>query len=727
LHLFSALVALLVVIVPVSTAGSAMASPGQPDPARLTADRVTVDMETRRALAEGNVRLVHGDVQIACDRLEVDTSSGDLVADGNVELRDGDDVVRGDALRYNLRTKSGSVSRGRATVTGDGMSGELYVSGEGFDAEPGKITVTNGIFTSCDLEEPHYHVEAGEIEVYVDDRIVLRNVSYWEGKLRLFHWPYLVLPIREENRFELPKIGYGSSEGWFVKTAYNYYRSESSRGSLHLDYLSKLGVGAGVKHLYEVDPLGSGFLYAYGVANRLTRHVDSKFEISHDISLGKETRAHLGLRYGDAVSSTGVSNTELKGVLELDHSDERGFIDLVVERTANRGERPKDETRASASARRKFEEGLSLSANAAYLDSRALEGNSESSERFLNYKADVSKDTSLGSIRAVWEQYVKPSEREEQEEEGEVEPLPYEAIGRAPEVTFESRPFVVGGLPLKLQLAAIYGKYAERPSGWAGPGVVKAAKTGLALRAPSQSYELSKSTRATVSAGIAFDSYTTGDSRYVASASLGVETRAFGELLRLKGGYEYRGVFGETPFAFDSEGRKGLLTGSLSLARNPVTASIEGGYDLYTRVYKDLVGRVRVSPGREWAVEGWASYDPNEAAMKEVVGKIEISASERCTVKVGARYSFAAQAFDRVESDVDLSIGEAWKLQCTVVYGGPSKSVLRGNVGVTRDLHCRELKLSYSYTDNQVWLEYRIKAFPYEGVRFGLGDQGILF
>ena len=55
------------------------------------------------------------------------------------------------------------------------------------------------------------------------------------------------------------------------------------------------------------------------------------------------------------------------------------------------------------------------------------------------------------------------------------------------------------------------------------------------------------------------------------------------------------------------------------------------------------------------------------------------------------------------------------------------RGILRGDVAVTCDMHCRELKLSYSYTEKQVWLEYRIKAFPQDSVKMGLGDEGVLF
>lgn len=735
LSLLAPLAMLLILALPTLAlaAGPAGSAASSPEPARLSGDKLTVDLEARVARAEGNVVLTYKDLRITCDVLEVNTSSGELVATGHVELHDGDDVVTGDLLHYDLSERRGSITDGRAAVTGEGVEGKIYVTGQTFASEPGKITVTGGSFTTCDLEEPHYHVEAGEIEVYVDDKIVLRNVSYWEGRLRLFYWPYLVLPIREENAFELPKIGYGPTEGWFVKTTYNYYRSPSFRGSLYLDYLSRLGVGAGVKHMYKAGALGSGFVYVYGVVSPLAALASSKFEVSHDAELGGGVAAHLGLRYSEAATADGAtSDKELKGIAQLSQKDEQGSASVTVERTVDRGSAPSDETRVSATLSRRTAGGLSLSGSAVYLDYSVPggdTGSAGSSERFLNYKLDVSKDTPVGSLRSVWEQYVKPRERQEQEEEGEVEPLPYDAIGRAPEVTFQSKPFQIGSIPLDLQVTAAYGRYSERPSGWTYPGTVKAARTELGLVAPPRSYTLLPGVRGTVSGGLVFDSYTSGQDRYVASANLTLETGAFANALRLKGGYEYCGVFGDTPFAFDEKTREGLVSGSLAFSRGPLTFSLEGGYDLYTEQYKDFIGWLRISQPQRgaWSVEAQATYDPDAAAMKEAVGKIEISPSERGAFKLGAKYSFPKQALDRVESDVELNVGDAWKVQWTVVYGGPSKGVLKGDVAVTRDLHCRELRVSYSYTDNQVWLEYRIKAFPSEGIRFGLGDQGVLF
>ena len=88
----------------------------------------------------------------------------------------------------------------------------------------------------------------------------IRDRSYWEGRLCIFRWPYLVIPLKEENRFDMPQVGYGAQEGWFIKTTYNYYRNPTFRGFLYLDYFSRLGPGLGVKHLYDFGTLGAGSL-----------------------------------------------------------------------------------------------------------------------------------------------------------------------------------------------------------------------------------------------------------------------------------------------------------------------------------------------------------------------------------------------------------------------------------------------------------------------------------
>ena len=699
-------------------------------PAQLTGDVLSVDLEKRFVRAEGNVILKYKDIMILCHLLEIDAVSGELAASGDVEFHDGEDVARGGSLTYDLTSKRGVLQSGHATVQGDRMEGPMYITGAEFHAEPGRIRIEGGSFTTCGLETPHYRVEAGEIQIHVGDRMELWQLSYWEGRLCIFRWPYLVIPLKEENRFDMPQVGYGAQEGWFIKTTYNYYRNPTFRGFLYLDYFSRLGPGLGVKHLYDFGTLGAGSLYIYELINRVTDHVDSRLELTYELPVASGATCSLGLKYSDNLSLTGVINTQISGKARVRYTDDRRSADLLLERAHITGLSRSDQTQVMLTGGWKAPGGLSLSGDFRFFRRRAENG-SRKDDEYFNYRFNASKKFKHVSLRAVAAQYVNPVDRREKEEEGEVDPLPYEAIGRAPEIVLEGHPLKLGAFPLRLRWNVAFGRYAERTSLWFGDPIIRGSKVHIGIDGVEEVYRLGNTTKATLSAGCGFDSYTTGDSRYVLQGALALETRGLDNAVIISGRYDYCGVFGETPFAFDKKDRKGLMTGRLTLSKGIFTASMDCGYDFYTKIYRTVTGKARLSQGKAWAVEASAAYDPQSRQMRDAIGKLEVAASDRCLVKIGARYNFVQEALDRVESHVALRASGDWGLEWTQVYGGASKSkapsVLRGDVAVTRDMHCRELRLSYSYTEKQVWLEYRIKAFPHDSVKMGIGEEGVLF
>lgn len=707
----------------------AFASDGS-NPAQLTGDILRVDLENRSIYAEGNVVLKYRDIVIVCNTLEMNAVSGELSASGDVEFREGEDVVTGARLTYDLTSKAGILESGKAAVKGDRMESPMYVTGSRFVAESGKVGIEGGSFTTCDLEAPHYRVEARDIHVYLGDRMELRQLSYWEGSVCVFRLPYLVIPLREDNRFDLPKIGYGEREGWFIKTTYNYYRNPSFRGFLYLDYFSRLGLGFGVKHFYDFRALGAGSLLVYELMNRTTNHGETTLELAHELSLGPMTDCSVGLKYSDSLSLSGVLNTEIAGSARIRYAHSDRSVDLAVDKKQVTGVTQYDQTQVTLLGRWKGAEGLSLSGDVRFFERQVREG-LQKNDQYLNYRIEASKGFEKASFRAIAEQYVKPVDIKEKEEEGEVDPLPYEAIGRAPEIVIEGHPLRLGGFPLRLKWDVAFGRYAERTSLWPGAPILRGSKVHLGIDAVAQSYRLSHWLTGTLSGGLSYDKYSTGDSRYVLQGAFALQARAPDDAAIIYAKYDHCGVFGETPFAFDKKDRKGLLTGRLTLSRGIFTFSIDSGYDFYKKSHEYVTGIIRLSEGRAWAAEVSATYDPRQRNMERAVGKLEVALSDRCLVKTGVRYNFPQEALDRIESHVAFQVSDAWGVEWTVVYGSTSgyrpPGFIRGDVAVTRDMHCRELRLSYSYTENQVWLEYRIKAFPHDSVKMGIGEDGVLF
>ena len=79
------------------------------------------------------------------------------------------------------------------------------------------------------------------------------------------------------------------------------------------------------------------------------------------------------------------------------------------------------------------------------------------------------------------------------------------------------------------------------------------------------------------------------------------------------------------------------------------------------------------------------------------------------------------------ESSASLKLGSDWRLQWAGIYDVVKGGIIRGDIGITKDLHCREVSLMYQHTTGRVWLEFRLKALPGMPIGFGLGEEGIIF
>ena len=114
--------------------------------------------------------------------------------------------VRADSLCYNVDTKRG-IAHGATTEITEGatwivFSDESWTVGE-------TVYSHGGIFTDCDLEEPHYHFGAGELKVIRGDVMVARNVTFNFRDVPVFWLPFFVQSMKQGRRSGLlfPRFG----------------------------------------------------------------------------------------------------------------------------------------------------------------------------------------------------------------------------------------------------------------------------------------------------------------------------------------------------------------------------------------------------------------------------------------------------------------------------------------------------------------------------------------
>ena len=124
----------------------------------------------------------------------------------------------GDTLLYDLLLKKGTIVKGSTEINNAYYHGDEIVSDE-----QKSIYSSNGIYTSCDLDKPHYYLGSKQMKMLPGDRIIARPL--W---LHIYDIPVIGVPLAV-----FPSKGGGRRSGWIMPS----FGSSASRGS----YLRHLG------------------------------------------------------------------------------------------------------------------------------------------------------------------------------------------------------------------------------------------------------------------------------------------------------------------------------------------------------------------------------------------------------------------------------------------------------------------------------------------------------
>ena len=182
---------------------------------------------------------------------------------GRPAFAQGEEGFTGEELAFNLRTRRGRIAGGRTQID-DGY----LLAGVVKQASPSVIYAANAAYTTCDLDHPHYAMEAGRIKV-VDGKTVYTGPV----RLRLLGiptplWlPFGFFPATEGRRSGPLAAGFGTNTdyGLFLEDL-GYYWAIS-------DYLGAVAKG-------KIGTTGS--IQAYGRLDYVKRYAyDGDISLSY--------------------------------------------------------------------------------------------------------------------------------------------------------------------------------------------------------------------------------------------------------------------------------------------------------------------------------------------------------------------------------------------------------------------------------------------------------------
>jgi LPS-assembly protein len=225
------------------------------------------------AILEPDVTIEYQDVKVHADKITVNFKTRDVVAQGHVIVDQGPNRISADQVYYNLDTKLGTFFH----ATG-AMDPSLYFTGDKIEKTAEEsYHLENGVFTSCDLDQPAWSFHVASADITLDDYAHLHRFSFRARKLPIFWAPRLTWPTKKDRSrgFLIPRLlispdpnGFGSrlEMGYFIPigdtadtTLYADLNTKGYNGlGVDVRYLPTPDIKLGELNLYTVHDAASG-------------------------------------------------------------------------------------------------------------------------------------------------------------------------------------------------------------------------------------------------------------------------------------------------------------------------------------------------------------------------------------------------------------------------------------------------------------------------------------
>jgi LPS-assembly protein len=278
---------------------SSKVSKNSDQPIEITAEQLQYLREEDRYIADGNVRVTQGAVQLTADHVNLDRRDGLARARGHAILRQGEDVLSADQLDYNLRTQNGIA-----------VPGQIFVKKENYHIQADRMEKQGEnhyelkiwSVTSCDTDEgesPVWRIRGRTARVDLGQYLVARDVVLYVKGVPIMYTPYLILPVNtnRQSGFLIPRFGYNTTDGLRVSEAYYWAISPSQDATISLDYRSSRGTGLGLEYRYKLSRGSEGALRYAFFDDRITHNWETATQYVHTQRFSENFQARLDVNY----------------------------------------------------------------------------------------------------------------------------------------------------------------------------------------------------------------------------------------------------------------------------------------------------------------------------------------------------------------------------------------------------------------------------------------------
>lgn len=262
-----------------------------------------------RAPEEGRARVRREGIEVEADSsITFDESTGMMRTVGMATFTPPDnDPVDAANMIYDLNQARGSATGARTEFSEGGT--QWYMTGDMPWAGQDSTFMSHARFTSCDLEEPHYHFESDQIKVVGGRILVARGVRLYFADVPVAWLPFIAQDLEQGRASGLLTPRFSLND--IVRTSSGYRRrisnlgfywamSDYSDAVIAMDWFSDtfFSLSTAFQYRFNRHFLGGGAnVRRYWGADGTTQFA---FDTNHDWQPDERTRLNIAAQYAAA-------------------------------------------------------------------------------------------------------------------------------------------------------------------------------------------------------------------------------------------------------------------------------------------------------------------------------------------------------------------------------------------------------------------------------------------
>lgn len=713
----------------------------------VKADKLKYIEGTNIVIAAGSAEVKIEEVTISADKLTMNTKTKVVTAEGNVKIRGLQYDAACSSMTYNVNDET-SVFNGFSTVLSpSNVKGLLFLKAQNLDDKRKEMKGTEGKATTCDYSRPHYFTAGHRIEYYPDDKIIGYSVTFYVLDAPILWVPYFMYDLHKRNKKNWV-FGHNNVEGDFIKSAWDY-----AYGQIYLDEMSKKGFGQGISYDYAKSNF-DGSLYLYHIEEADTRLTDWVTKLRHNLSITDKSK--LGLNYnstvmyqvpGGRLDQTSFSanfyhngDKTVNAILNIldSRTGRQEHLDTSINyRTPSTNtnysfnfDQGKNEPRYIRLAQRfnhsqnLFSSRTRLNFNASYYDNIAKAGGS--GDERLDSNIEITHQEKDFNIRYYesWRLDLDKSLYKGDQNDQYLE--------AQPEITINPRPLDLKLFNLSSSFA--YGWYHEvqYASGISRNRDFSTGRYKMTLNA-NKTFPLGFGTSLGLTLGLDQFLYDPGDSLNAFREDASLNSQAY-DFMRNSLVYA-RGISdGNSPFFFDKfstryHNIRDTLTFYYKSYFNWINTC---GYNYETKRYFNYDTNMSYNPAKQLSFSMRSGFDIENQKYLDLSSTTRIYPWDKFSLNLGMVNDLNLGGLKQGNCLVDLEIADEkdwrnhWHFKYGYIYDVPSQNFIPRDIMIVKDLHCWEVKYTYSDYRKEFNLTFTLKAFPGEPLGYSTG-KGFYF